>query len=56
MTLKEAFELGFKAGFSSSAEGYNAEYPFEFGEKFDFTQNNGYKLDLSIALQEANLE
>ena len=54
MTLKEAFELGFKAGFASSAEGYNAEYPFNDGE-FDYTQNNSYKLDLAIALEATGL-
>ena len=55
MTLQEAFKLGFKAGFAHSAEGYNAEYPFDFDEN-SYTNCNSYKIDLLVALTEANIK
>ena len=36
---EEIFKRGFMAGFSISAEGWNAEYPFRHGEPTDFTQD-----------------
>jgi hypothetical protein len=54
MTDEEIFKQGFMAGFAISAEGWNAEYPFCFGEKTDFTKDEFVlkKLQQAIKAQE----
>jgi hypothetical protein len=47
---EEIFKRGFMAGFSISAEGWNAEYPFRHGKPTDFTQDEFILKKLQQAL------
>jgi len=56
MTYEEIFKQGFMAGFAISAEGWNAEYPFCFGEKTDFTKDEFVLKKLQQAIKKTHAE
>ena len=52
---KQAFQIGFYAGFAATGEGWNAEYPFETKD-IDFKTDKNFNEKLEEALERTLLE